>query len=365
MATIIGQLNQQSPTGTLQNWHSSNPQPMDWDALAQLTGVDFGHSLMQAPLGYEAVAGRPGLRRMLCEQYYPNLDAAHLVTTSGAQEGIFLVMQALLQPGDQVITFTPCFEPLVTVAAETGAEVTTLPLTESNEAGWSIDWQQLDQTMGPDTKMLVINFPHNPTGCHISQAEMDKLVTCCEQHGCWLLSDEVFRGLEPQPEQRLAPAATLYDRAISLGVMSKALGLPGIRLGWLATQNQALIQRLSEIKSHLSICQSSLDAELSQVIIPHSEAIWQHHVNRINSNKAALNKIIQDHDDFSWHQPTAAATGFIQLNTEKGQDYAFQLAKAHQVMVLPNEAFLTDRQGFRITLGGTDPSQAKWLTSGS
>ena len=363
MADISGQLNKESATGILQNWHSSNPQALNWDALAKLTGIDFSHTLMQAPLGYEAIAGRPDLRRLLCEQYYPNLNASQLVTTSGAQEGIFLVIQALLEPGDQVVSFTPCFEPLVTVAAEAGAEVVPLPLMESDATGWSIDWQLLTETINSHTKMLVINFPHNPTGCHISQTELDKLVACCQEHGCWLFSDEVFRGLEHQPKQRIAPAATLYDRAISMGVMSKALGLPGIRLGWLATQNQALIQRLSTIKSHLSICQSSLDAELSQAIIPHSEAIWQYHVNRINSNKESWQEIIQDHDTFTWHRPTASATGFIQLNVGNGMDFATQLAKSHQVLVLPNEAFLTARQGFRVTLGGADPAQARWLVS--
>ena len=365
MAEISGRLANHSPTGNLQNWHSSNPQPMGWEALSQLTGVDFGHTLMRAPMGYEALAGRPSLRRVLCEQHYPNLDAENLVTTSGAQEGIFLVMQALLQPGDQVIAFTPCFEPLVTVAAEAGAEVITLPLTASSEAGWTIDWQQLARTVSPDTKMLVINFPHNPTGCHISQTELDKLVAWCDGQGCWLFSDEVFRGLEHQPEQRIAPAATLYDRAISMGVMSKALGLPGIRLGWIATQNQALINRVTTIKSHLSICQSSLDAEMSQAIIPHSEAIWQHHVNRINNNKDAMHEIIQDDALFSWHKPVAAATGFVQLNGVKGEDFADQMATTHQIMVLPNVAFLTELQGFRITLGGTDPSKANWLIPSS
>jgi len=345
----MAQFSHQWPAGSLQNLHSSNPQPFDWQELEALIDTDLSDQLNSTPLAYESTQGDKTLRELISHQYYSDRSPDEIAMTSGAQEGLFLVMNALLTTGDHAITFTPCFEPLVTVAKNTGAEVTTLSLLA--DQNWSINWQQLENSFRNNTRLLIINFPHNPTGCHINQAELQRLIQLCEQHNCWLLSDEVFRGLEHQPEDRLPAASDLYPKAISLGVMSKAHALPGIRLGWLCTQNMVLIQKLLTIKSHLSICQSSLDAHICKAIIPHSQKIWQRNLAIIKQNKTQLQSSIKNHPTFHWQKPKASATCFIQLKNQSAMAFTTRMADEHQWLLMPNDMFLSQHQGFRLSLG--------------
>lgn len=356
MAQYSAQLTARLGHQPLRNIHSSNPQPWDWAELSNMVEVDLGAWLTQAPLHYESTQGHEVVRDMLVQQLYPSLKPADVVLTAGAQEGIFLVMQSVLNPGDEVITFTPCFEPLVQMAKDAGARVTTLPLNPDN--GWQIDWPALQSAISAATQMLIINFPHNPTGTQLSQNELARLVSLCEQHGCWLFADEVFRGLEHEGTARLSSAAEQYDRAISMGVASKALALPGVRVGWLACQNPSLIQQLMTVKSHLSICQSSLDAQLCQAILPHTTQLWQRNVSIIESNKAQLHELLQYHPHFHWQRPAASATAFIQYRGANLTRLLDRWAEQWGLVVLPNEVFLTDVAGFRLALGQTDAAAA-------
>ena len=354
MAQISNQLlNAQGPAGSLQSLHSSNPEAFTWDELNALLGLDLTATIKQSSLDYASTQGSLRLRELICQQYHnSNTSAENVVLTSGAQEGIFLVMNALLQAGDEVISFSPCFEPLYQVAQQTGAQVTMLSLDESNQ--WQINWQELQQTINHQTKLVVINFPHNPTGTHISSADQQRLIKLCDKYDCWLFSDEVFRGLEHHPGEQIPAAADQYKKAISMGVVSKSLALPGIRLGWLTSQDSAIRQSLMTIKSHLSICQSSVDTQLCESIIPHSELIWERNRVIINHNKQWLERHLKNHPELYWQTPKAAATGFMQLKTNQATKLMKHWAKFHGFMVMPDAAFLTERAGFRLTLGRRD-----------
>lgn len=340
----------QPPVGALNSLHSSNPQPFSWDELSDLIGHDVIATVHHASLAYASTQGSLKLREIISEQYHSSLiNAENQVLISGAQEGIFLVMNALLDVGDEVLCFSPCFEPLAQVATQVGAQVTLLPLETDKQ--WRINWQQLEDNISNHTKLLVINFPHNPTGAHITAAEQKQLIALCEKHHCWLLSDEVFRGLEHQADRQLPAAADLYHKAISMGVVSKSLALPGIRIGWLAMQDTTMMQSIMTIKSHLSICQSSVDTQLCETIIPHSQLIWQRNRNIIKHNKQWLAKHLIAHPELYWQAPQAAATGFVQLKTRRASDLSKIWAEKFGIMVMPNEAFMTELSGFRLTLG--------------
>jgi aspartate/methionine/tyrosine aminotransferase len=343
----------QWPPGSLTSLHSSNPEPFIWPELSDLVDTDLIEQISQSPLHYESTQGRPAVREAIAGHLYETVNAAQVILTSGAQEGIFLTMQALLSEGDEVIGFIPCFEPLLTVATETGARVTTIELTASS--GWGIDWDQLEATINGQTRLLVVNFPHNPTGSQLSHDDWQRLLDLCQAHDCWLFADEVFRGLEHDPSDRLRPAVDGYAKAISMGVTSKSLALPGVRLGWLTCRDAELVQRILTIKSHLSICQSSLDATLFEQLIPISERIWQRNTQLINTNKQQLANWLADKTDFHWQEPTASATGFVQLSSGSAKHYAKQLAEQQGLLVMPGLAFMTDIEGFRVTLGMAQP----------
>ncbi|MCX7553806.1 pyridoxal phosphate-dependent aminotransferase [Marinicella sp. S1101] len=331
------------------NLHSSNPQPLNCQGLSELIGVDLTAAISQMPFGYESTQGRESLRSLLATELFKSTTADEISLTCGAQEGIFVVMQTLLSAGDEVIAFTPSFEPLITEAQMTGATVKTIPLIQ--DQGWHIDWQLLEKSFSARTKMLIINFPHNPTGTHINAEELNRLIDLCRSNNSWLVSDEVFRGLEHDESQRLMAASDLYQRAISMGVMSKSYAMPGIRLGWIACRNPEVMQQINTIKAHLSICQSAADAQLAEAILPHTQIIWKYHVKIINENKHWLHGKLQQHPELSWHLPKAAATGFVQFKRLNADTTIKQWAEELQLMVMPNAAFCTETQGFRITLG--------------
>ncbi len=346
---------QQANCSTAINLHSSNPEPFSWSELAALTQLDLGQIITQSSFNYESTQGNVALREQLAQQLYPSTSAANLVLTSGAQEGIFLVINSLIQAGDEVVTFSPCFEPLVSVAQAAGAQVSSIPLNPQDN--WSIPWATLEASITAKTKLLIINFPHNPTGCSIQATELTRLIACCEKHGVWLFSDEVFRGLEHDKQDTLAAVVEQYKRGISMGVMSKSMALPGIRVGWLVCRDQNLLQQWLTIKSHLSICQSSTDAQLTTALIPFTHAILQRNTNIINTNKTLLNHMLDGHPNFKFSLPTGSATAFIELKYQTGEAFYLQTLQEKQLFVMPNPAFMTAVNGFRLTLGKRQAEQ--------
>ena len=140
----------------------------------------------------------------------------------------------------------------------------------SVEGKWQLDMQQWRESVDENTTMAVINFPHNPTGKLIRHDELEQIIDHCASNNCWLFSDEVFRGLEYRATDQLPPVASLYGKGISLGVMSKAYGLGGVRIGWLACQDQGLIRRMLEIKHYLSICNGRADEILAMIALQHA-----------------------------------------------------------------------------------------------
>jgi len=341
--------NQQWPTSTAIAMHSSNPEPFDWQELENLTQLDLCRTLSQTLLSYESTQGNSLLRAQLTQIHYPTTSAKNLVLTSGAQEGIFLVINSLIKAGDEVLTFTPCFEPLVTVAQEAGAKVNTIALNPNDN--WSIPWDEFEANINKNTQLVIINFPHNPTGSSINKTDFKRLISNCEKYGAWLFSDEVFRGLEHDNQAKLPAAVEKYDKGISMGVMSKSMALPGIRLGWLATRNMELLQRWLQIKSHLSICQSSLDVNLTNALLPFTEKIWQRNIDIITTNKSYLKKLLHDNAHFKFTPPKGSATAFIELVNQKADVFCLQLLTETNLFIMPNSVFLTPVDGFRLTLG--------------
>ncbi|MBO1254202.1 pyridoxal phosphate-dependent aminotransferase [Alteromonas sp. 5E99-2] len=336
-------------TGAI-NMHSSNPEPFSWQELQTLTELEFQQVLRDVSLGYESTQGHLGVRQALCSSYYPSLDVGNIALTSGAQEGIFLIANSLIEAGDEVVTFTPCFQPLVSVFADAGAQVKQLALDAADN--WSIPWDKLLQAVTVKTKLLVINFPHNPTGATISDSELNRLIELCRENDCWLFSDEVFRGLE-HDNTRLPAVAEHYYKGISMGVMSKSMALPGIRLGWLATKNPQLIQQCLNVKSQISICQSSLDAAVTEKLLPASHLIWQRNNEIIHRNKALVSKWLTNNEGFHAVMSKASATLFVQCKeaSESAETFCHNLLKDKGIFTMPSPAFLTDQQGFRLTLG--------------
>ncbi len=323
---------------------NSNPAPFTAAELSEVTGDDFS-LLPLDDLEYQSTQGDLELRQMMVNQWYSRSQVNDLMLTAGAQEALFIAFQAIVKKGDHVVCFTPCFEPLTLMPEQLGARITRLPLTDD----WQIDFDALATALKDDAKVLVLNFPHNPTGAHISQQMLNEVLQLCAKQQVFVISDEVFRGLEHDPDKRLPAVANIYKNAISIGVMSKAFAMPAVRVGWLLCQNHQVYQRMLAIKNHLSICVSGLDVAFMKKAIPFDELIWQRSVALINFNKGLLNKALRHHPAFNCHMGEASATCYVVH--DDARIWASDLADQRGFKVLPAHCFETDIQGFRLSLG--------------
>lgn len=190
----------------------SDAQTLSMTELLSMASAPEQEMWDKLRLGYTQVKGHPDLTAAIATAFYPTLSAAHILCTAGAEDGIFCSLFALCQPQDHVIVLTPCYQSLMEIPQLKGCEITALPLREENQ--WCIDIAAIQQAIKANTKWVIINFPHNPTGQTISELELQELITLLDKHGIWLLSDEAYRLLGPTGTKWPLPAACLYPKAI-------------------------------------------------------------------------------------------------------------------------------------------------------
>ena len=334
---------------------SSAPESLSVEALLSLASPAERGQWETLHLGYASVQGDPSLREAIAARY-PGLTAADIVTFAGAQEAIFVAYHALLSKNDRLHVILPIFEPLVLVARGIGVDIGTTALDCSQADGWRMDLQAWREAVGSSTTMAVINFPHNPTGKLIRQHELDQIVGHCAHNDCWLFSDEVFRGLECPQSEQLMPVASLYAKGISLGVMSKAFGLPGVRIGWLACRDQALIKRMLEIKCYLSICNGRADELLAMIALRHASDLLCNTNTLIQQNLQNLKSACSQYADIvHWHQPDAGCVAYPALAAGgDASDFAARLLDRTGVMIVPGHCFLWGESHFRVGFGRKD-----------
>ena len=232
-----------------------------------------------------------------------------MLVVAAAEEGIFAAYHALLGPGDHVVVETPCYESALELARSTRAGVTEWRRRYAD--GWAHDLDELERILRPNTRLVYINTPHNPTGTNMSRAVLDRVVELCAERGAWLFCDEVYRELEHDPGDRLPAACDLYEHAISLGSMSKTYGLPGLRLGWLASRDRRALERVLEFKYYTTICSSAPSELLSEIALRHRDVLADRNRSIVLANLPLLDAFFERHaETFSWVRPNASPIGF-------------------------------------------------------
>jgi aspartate/methionine/tyrosine aminotransferase len=210
--------------------------------------------LLQTRCGYTESPGAPELREAIAA-LYEGIHPDEVIVTSCAEEGIFLLYHALLRPADHAIVETPCYESALELARSAGAEVSRWQ--RRYEDRWAHDIEALQALLRPETRVLYVNQPHNPTGMLMDRPTFERVAQCAAEHGVVLFGDEVYRELEHDPADRLPAACDLDPNAVSLGSISKSYGLPGLRLGWLVSRDAALREAIMRIKDYTTICSSA------------------------------------------------------------------------------------------------------------
>lgn len=300
-------------------------------------------------LGYTESLGAPKLRQEICK-LYTTIQPEQVLVHSGAEEAIFLFMHAALQPGDHAIIHSPCYQSLVEVARSLGCEVSPWEAREQNS--WVLDLDELKRAMRPTTRAVVINTPHNPTGFLMEYNQFSELNRIVQEYGIVLFSDEVYRESEYTPADRLPSACDVNEQAVSLGVMSKTYGLPGLRIGWIATHNMAIYTRMAMLKDYTTICNSATSEFLAEIALRHREKIAQRNLEIIASNLKVLDSFFARHAErFTWIRPKAGPIAFPRLIGEDVERFCHELVTTSGVLLLPGTLFDDRENHFRIGFG--------------
>ena len=305
-------------------------------------------------LGYTESTGHPLLRAEIAS-LYETIEPDEVLTFAGAEEAIFCLMNVVAGAGDHVIVTWPGYQSLYEVARATGADVTLHALREAHD--WAIDLDALRSQVTPATRLIVVNLPHNPTGMLADRPTFDALVGIADEAGAQLLVDEVYRGLEVVEADRLPTAADSAARGISLGVMSKTFAMPGLRIGWIATHDRDLLDRLARFKDYTTICSSAPSEILAIIGLRARDRVLTRSRAIVAANLERLDAFFDEWGDrFSWVRPRGGSIGYPRLTVPgvRIDDWASELVQAEGVLLLPGSQLDDPGNHFRLGFGRTD-----------
>lgn len=311
-------------------------------------------------LGYTQTYGAPDLRETIAE-IYQDQNLSNVLCFAGASEGIFAANRALLDPDSHAIAIIPNYQsheslPL-SICDTTGVSL-------DPEDNWSLDIDRVAAAITPNTKLLTINFPHNPTGTILPEERLFELITLCRKNGIYILSDEIFHGLGRTDSAHLPFIADHYERGLSLNVMSKAYGLPGLRVGWIACADTGLLSKMERIKHYLSICNAGPSERLSKIALRNREQILARNCRLIDENLKKLNAFFAQHEAlFEWRVPDGSCIAYPRYKGADGvENFTRKLLEKAGVLLLPASIYRselgdTPADRFRIGFGRTGIDQ--------
>ncbi|MBV9821029.1 MAG: pyridoxal phosphate-dependent aminotransferase, partial [Actinobacteria bacterium] len=308
-------------------------------------------------LGYTDTAGHPALREAI-GGLYATEEARNVVVCAGAAEALYLLSSTLLGPGTHAVVVRPAFESLYKVAAATGARVTSVMLDSAD--GWSLDLAELEAAVREDTRAIFLNYPHNPTGAQLGAEQFAAVLELADRRGVTVVSDEVYRGLEFDPATRLPAAADVSARAVSVGVMSKAYGLAGLRIGWVASRDADLVRRVRDLKDYTSVCNAAPSEILALIALRAGEQVVARCKQIVLDNLAHAEAFMRRWSEVvDWVPPRGSTVAFPRLKLPVPvTEFVESLVREESVLLLPGSVFDDTENRFRIGLGRTGAPEA-------
>ncbi len=318
------------------NIAQSDAETMTVDEILALATPEEREAFGAMRLSYPPAWGTDALRGAVAATY-ETVDADHVLCFSGAEEAIFWCMEDLMGPGDHAIVTVPNYQSMESVAIATGADVTAAVLDPAN--GWAFDLDELRAQLRPTTKVIAVNFPNNPTGATLDEATFRALVDLCDERGIRLFSDEVYRGLEVEGSMPALPqAADISPTALSLNVMSKAYGLSGLRIGWVASQDKEQLARLEKRKHFTSICNAGPSEHLATIVLRNARAVRDRNRAIIAGNLPLFREFFSERwaGLFEWEQPQGGCVSYPRyLGPGSTEEFCHKLLVEAGVCVLP------------------------------
>ncbi|MFA7115943.1 MAG: aminotransferase class I/II-fold pyridoxal phosphate-dependent enzyme [Bacteroidales bacterium] len=313
-------------------------------------------------LGYTESAGNPMLKEAIAKYYHGVTMNNVVVGTPG--ELSFIIMNLLLEKDDHAIVVAPAYQSLYEVINSVGADVSFWkPHLKDN---WVFDVDEFISLIKDNTRLIVLNFPHNPTGAYLKEEELQQIVKLARDRGIWIYSDEMYRKLILDSSVKELPAISdIYEKGISLWGTSKTFGLAGVRTGWVVSQNKDILTKIVSYKDYLSICSSAPSEVLSIIALNHIDAFLKPNITKIKSNIELFDKFLKERENIDsakmsqWRnafgkfvKPKVGSVSFIPLNIKgTSLDFSVQLIKKLGIMTVPAEMFEYPGKYLRIGFG--------------
>jgi aspartate/methionine/tyrosine aminotransferase len=319
--------------------------------------------LLDLPLGYNEAVGTRELRTMIASTY-ENIDPDNILVTTGAIEANFLLFNVLLDAGDHVISPYPAYQQLYSVPRAIGCDVSLWKVTPEN--GFRYDLDALRNLVTPNTRLIILNTPHNPTGAMLSENELRQVYSLAESVGATVLCDEAYRWIAiPGGESIAPPMCTLGSHGISVGTVSKPFGLPGLRSGWMVAPKE-IISKCWAMRDYVSLSPGKLNDAIAILAFKHREKIIERNNSIISANLDAANRWVASHEDIlSWKPPRGGLLALLQYHLNiPSLELADKLATEYSVMLAPGSSFGYENY-LRIGIGQNPSTFKSGLESAS
>lgn len=301
----------------------------------------------QLSLSYTNHAGNPELRQAIADTY--QLQPDHVLISAGAAAALFIVHTALLSANDAIVVVSPNYTTNIETPRAIGCRVHTLRLDFQRQ--WSLDFDRLETLLRRDRiKLISLTTPHNPSGKMLSAAELYAISRLADQYGCYVLVDETYRDLRLPNAPDVPLAATLSDRFISVSSLSKAYGMPGLRIGWLLCQNTALNELFLAAKEHIFVCNSIINETLALQVWQQRALFLAQMMPQVNMRYAALCQWLHSVPDIKVVLPDGGAVCFVHIEKQNIDidDFYRQLLDIYQTYVGRGAWFEMPDTYFRI-----------------
>ena len=340
---------------SLEDWFDTYQFTCRYDvgesAIKFLKLQDLGLDLNAIDLRYGHHTGAPELRQALSQEY-DGLTKDDILVTSGGAEAIFSICMALLKPGDHVIVEHPNYPSTYEIPRGLGCDVDLFRL--EFEAGFEPDLDRLEKSIRPNTKLMIFTHPNNPTGSMISREQQARLIRIAEERKIHLIFDETYRHLafaEPLPA-----AASLSPYAISITSMSKCYGLPGIRIGWLASRSREIHDGVLAVREQVTITNGALSEAIAVRVLEKKDEFLSRARAHVERNLKIATAWLDGRSDIEWVKPRGGVVASPRLRAGRVADPEAlyrTIAVDQQVFIIPGRCFDMDNRFFRLGFGGT------------
>ena len=307
--------------------------------LLKLTGENIS-DIFDKKLNYGAIHGSDRLKKAICS-LYTNQNAQNITVTHGAIGANQLVILSLIEPRDKVISIVPTYQQHYSIPKSFGANVELFFLKE--EENWLPNLEKLEQIVGNNTKIICMNNPNNPTGALIPDEMLKKIVEIAQKSDAYILCDEVYRGLNHNGSPFGVSIADIYYKGISTSSMSKTFSLAGLRLGWIAA-NEDIINTINHQREYNTISVGILDDYFASIAIENKDKIIKRNIEKLHIGKEILMDWIKKEKHIHCVEPQSGTTAFVGYDMDiKSVDLCKNLQEKTGVMILPGATMELDR----------------------